>query len=206
MKKILSIVCLLLAFLSVHAQPAAGKLFVGGNVSLYLTKDKDKADGTTAENYSDFQYSLLPLAGYFLTDRIAVGARLGLTHDIYKEPQEPNRKESEIEFMIAPFGRYYIIAGTGGLFVEAFINTGIGKHKEYSDDVETADINLFSLDAGIAPGAYYYITPKLALEGKFGFFGVSTNMQKVDDNRSTNTTFGFDFSPVGFIFGLTYTL
>jgi hypothetical protein len=206
MKKILSIAFLLLAVLSVHSQPAAGKLFVGGNVSLYLEKDKDKADGTTDEKYSQFRYSLLPLAGYFLTDRIAVGARLGLTQTISKLPGEPDYKRSEIEFMIAPFGRYYIIAGTGGLFVEAAINTGIGKLKEYSDDVETSAYNLFSLDAGIAPGVYYYITPKLALEGKFGFFGVYTDVGKEGDNRHTNTTFGFNFSPANINFGLTYTL
>ena len=72
--------------LSAYAQLATGKIFIGGNLSFYSVVDRTKTDGTTYHNGTDHYISVLPMAGYFLSDRWAVGLRTGIDVQIYKTP------------------------------------------------------------------------------------------------------------------------
>lgn len=194
---------------TVISQPSAGKLFFTGNLSVYSVKDKSKTGGTTEDNLVVTSITFLPGAGYFLNDRLAVGASLGIDVAIAKDPEpfigEPD-KYSQTMFYIGPFCRYYLIAGQGGIFAEASVEGGFGKDKvQYEGG--SVEGSLMNLIAGISPGVYYYITEKLALEAKIGWIGYQTEIvTDEDDNKEITSGFGIDLFPSGFAFGLTITL
>jgi outer membrane protein len=192
--------------LSLMAQPGAGKLFIGGHLSASTNVSKTKSGSTTEKNGTTNYLSIMPMAGYFLSEKIAVGASLGVGATIYKNPNASPDKVSTVNFVFSPFARYYLISGTGGLFVEASVSTGIGTSKSYYDTVTDTENNL-DFSFGVAPGAYYYITPKLALEAKFGWLGFESFVSKPGgDVKDINNNFGLRLTPDSFSFGLTYTL
>jgi hypothetical protein len=113
-------------------------------------------------------------------------------------------KAVESTFVINPFGRYYLISGTGGLFAEASVYNGFGSNKEY-DETETLKESVFDFSAGISPGVYYYVTSRLSLEAKFGWLGFETSVTGDDESKDITNYFGLNISPDSFTFGLTYT-
>jgi hypothetical protein len=206
MKRVLIITIIGLGGYALIAQPAAGKLFIGGDLNVYTSVYKSKNGGTTENNGTTTYLSILPMAGYFLSEKIAVGARIGIDASFYKNEGASPDKSTGVTFVINPFARYYLISGTGGLFAEASVSTGIGSTKNrYANNTTTQDEFNFSM--GIAPGVYYYITPRLALEGKFGWFGFESDISKPgEDIKDIHNTFGLQFTPDNFIFGMTFTL
>ena len=205
MKKPVLIAMLFWLGVSSFAQPSAGKIFIGGNLGLYTVVDKTKTEGTTQINSTDHYITVLPMAGYYLSEKMAVGIRTGIDIQIYKTPDAFMDKEVMSTFVINPFGRYYLIAGTGGLFAEASVYTGIGSDKEYFE-ADSFKQNLLTFSAGVSPGVYYYITSKLSLEAKFGWLGYETDVTKDGDTKEITNFFGLSISPDTFTFGLTYTL
>ena len=205
MKKFVCIAMLFCLAVSASAQPVAGKFFIGGNLSFYTVTDKTKTGGTTQSNSTDHYFTFLPMGGYFISDKLAVGARTGIDIQVYKTPDAFMDKEVVSTFVINPFGRYYLISGTGGLFAEASVYTGIGSDKEYYE-AETFKSNIFNFSMGVSPGVYYYITSRLSLEAKFGWLGFETNVTSEDDTKDVTNYFGLSIAPDSFMFGLTYTL
>ena len=206
MKRIQLIAIAWLSGLSIMAQPAPGKLFFGGTLNAYSVVNKSKNGGSTEKDGTTNHMTILPMAGYFLSDRIALGLRLGVDDLVDKTPGGSPDKVSTVTFVINPFARYYLISGTGGLFVEASMNTGIGSTKNYyATNTNTENVTDFSL--GVSPGVYYYITGRLAIEAKFGWLGFESNVTKPgEDVKYIQNTFGLKLSPDYFIFGVTYTL
>ena len=108
--------------------------------------------------------------------------------------------------VFTPFGRYYLISGRGGIFAEASMSYSFRKNKTYTNDAIDTE-NVFGFSALLSPGVYYYVTPKLALEAKFGWFGFMSDVTKPgNDQKEIQNSFGIDFSPDSFTFGLTFTL
>jgi hypothetical protein len=206
MKQITFIAIAWLVCMPILAQPAGGKFFVGGHFSLYGTVDKSKNGSTTNKDGSTTYFTFMPVGGYFLNDRIAVGAGIGFDTQINKYPQSAIEKTTTSKMVFAPFGRYYLISGTGGIFAEASIDFSWGTNKTFTNDV-TDTQNVLGFSALLSPGVYYYITPRLALEAKFGWFGFMSNVTKFDnDQKDMHNSFGIDLSPDSFIIGLTFTL
>jgi outer membrane protein len=204
MKNILVILTLILSSLPANAQPAGGKIFLGGNLGFSYTSQKTVYDGNSNVTLKRISYSVLPVAGYFLSDKIAVGAQLGISGSSEKPlSYENGQVNTTTMFYIGPLFRYYLISGTGGIFAEATINFGTGSDKRtYDNDILNTKDKLTSLSAGIAPGLYYYITPAISLEAKIGWLGYQTDIKKhEDDSKNTNSEFGFDLSPDLFFLG-----
>jgi outer membrane protein len=205
MKRIyLSLIVVMVCF-TMQAQPSAGQLFIGGTVSIYSTTEKFKDDGTVTDERTYSYFDLLPMAGYFLSDRLAVGAQAGISSSVSKYPDNDPDKRSSAQFIFEPFARYYLISGTAGIFAEASLGFGVGKSKVFYEG-STVETNESSISAGIAPGVYYYILPKVALEAKFGWLGFNSQIEKDGDQKYINSQFGLNLSPSGFSFGFTVTL
>jgi outer membrane protein len=206
MKKIIFSSLLLLALaVVINAQPAAGDFFVGGNVGLYGSTDKTKSGGTTHKDQTTFHITVLPVAGFFVSDKLAVGGRLGVSSYVYKYPDQTHNKTTSMSFHIQPFARYYLISGQGGIFVEGLVGFSAGTRKEFytgSGNIETRTVNI---EAGFRPGIYYYITPKVALEGMFGWAGFSNDIEDNDGNKSIESDYGLDLDASTVYFGFTYT-
>lgn len=206
MKKIMFIAIAGLVCMPLLAQPAGGKFFIGGHFSLYGTIDKSKNGSTTEKNGSTTYFTIMPVGGYFINERIAVGARIGFDTQIDKDPQSTIEKTTTSKMVFAPFGRYYLVSGTGGIFAEASMEYSFGKNKTFTNEVIDTE-NVLGFSALLSPGVYYYVTPRLAIEAKFGWFGFMSDVTKTDnDQKHIHNSFGIDFSPDSFIFGLTFTL
>lgn len=191
--------------MSLMAQPAAGKVFVGGDLLFAKATQKDKSDNTTSVTQEITQVQILPMAGYFLSDKFAIGTQLGLSTNVMKAPDGFATKKTYTGIVFKPFARYYLISGTGGLFAEGYIGLENGNNKYETElgDYKTK-YNLF--ETGIAAGAYYYISPKLALECKIGNLGYSSEtVTDEDDDKEISNTFGLDLGLSSLYFGLTFS-
>jgi outer membrane protein len=205
MKKIVVSIMFAFALIVAQAQPEAGKVFLGGDIGVYSLSQKDKFDGTiTDEQYTTF-LTLLPKAGYFLSDKLAVGIQTGISSIIRKYPDSDPEKTSNTSFVFKPFGRYYLTTGTGGLFAEAGLGLSAGKTKIFYD-AGTEESNQTAISIDFSPGVYYYITPSISLEAKFGVIGFSTEIQKDGDTKNVNNVFTFELFPSGIGFGVSFLL
>jgi hypothetical protein len=206
MKQITFIGIAWLVCLPLIAQPTGGKFFIGGHFSFYSTVNKSKSGSTTEKGLSDTYFTIMPVGGYFLSDKIAVGAGVGFDTQIEKDPGSNIDKYTNSKIVFNPFGRYYLISGTGGIFAEASMGYSFGTNKTFTADV-TDTQHEFGFSALVSPGVYYYVTPRLALEAKFGWVGFMSDVTKTgDDQKDIRNSFGIDLSPDSFIFGLTFIL
>ncbi len=205
MKRILITVIVMALGYGLYAQPGAGNIFIGGDVGLYGNGSKTKIGGTSSDGIKSTQITILPKAGYFLSNKLAVGAELGVITSITNYPGNNPDKSTGVQFHIMPFARYYLISGTGGIFVEGGVGIDFGKNKTIYPTT-TQESNLTKFSAGITPGIYYYVIPKLALEATFGWFGFSSTVEKAGDQKNISNSFGFDAYSTGISLGFTYTL
>lgn len=120
----------------------SGAWMLGGNVGF----NSIKSDGDDA---SETYFNISPNVGYFIMDNLAVGARLSLFSQSYDG-------ETESEFGIGPWARFYIV---NGLFAQAGIDFG------------TAGFDVFSLltDEGsstlnLGVGYSWFLSPSVAIE------------------------------------------
>ncbi|HPT21126.1 MAG TPA: outer membrane beta-barrel protein [Bacteroidales bacterium] len=207
MKRIIVLLFIVLAGYTVKAQPAAGKVFLGGDLGLSVETNKYKSGSTTTKNYTSTSIALLPQAGFFVSDKIAIGAQVGLRSVIYKYPDASLEKITNTTVVINPFARYYLISGTGGIFAEANMGIEAGKVKNSYNTNNTTEKNITTFSFGVAPGAYYYITPKIAIECKFGWAGFQSYIEKHNDNdKSITNDFGLNLNPSSLSLGITFTL
>ncbi|MBN1159142.1 MAG: hypothetical protein JXA61_07155 [Bacteroidales bacterium] len=209
MKHIPIVIIMLLLGGKMLAQPASGKLFLGGNISVYSMKDKSRIDATTQDNEITTMISILPGAGYFPGDRLAVGAYLGVNAEITKYPEpmvgDPE-KYTGLLYIVNPFLRYYLISGQGGIFAEASFKSSFGNAKIHFTG-GSFEYTVTQFSAGIIPGVYYYLTERLALEAKIGWMGFEIEtLTDEDDNKNIISSFGFDIYPSNISLGVTITL
>lgn len=131
--------------------------------------------GSTGFNFSSetYQLSLEPSAGYFISDRIALGAQaiIGLTaYD----------GGTNFNYGLAPFARYYFPEGaspSGRWFGEAKVGFA-GSSYEGSMEDEPISVLL-----GIRGGYSHFIARNVALETSLGY-----TYSKADVNASSSTS------------------
>lgn len=131
--------------------------------------------GSTGFNFSTetYQLTLEPSAGYFISERIAIGAQaiIGLTaYD----------GGTNFNYGLAPFARYYFPEGaspTGRWFGEAKVGFA---GSSYEGNVEDEPISVL---LGIRAGYAHFIARNVALEGSLGY-----TYSKADVNASSSTS------------------
>jgi len=138
------------------AQTEKGNWLVGVNVAdLHYSKDR---------NYGIKQYgiSLQPDAGYFVADRLAVGAGLELTLTGYKAENSFSgeiNKGHTIVYGLSPFVRYYFLdASKHKVYGQAF-----GSYRESYSKFPYGSSSDNEWGVGISAGYNYFITPSVAL-------------------------------------------
>jgi outer membrane protein len=205
MKKVIFSVIVVMSMMTIQAQPEAGKIFIGGDLGINMVSQKFKDDGTITNEESYTTLTLLPKAGYFLSQRLAVGIQTGISSTIFRYPDDDPDKSSTTLFVFKPFGRYYFTTGNGGIFAEAGLGIGAGKSKVFYNS-GTVETNETMLSVDLSPGIYYYVTPSISLEAKFGVIGFSTNIEKDGDQKYVRNEFVFEFFPRGITFGVSFIL
>ena len=198
MKKVLLSAVALLAFGFANAQEekstnggfSKGDVFVTGAFLLNSEKTGD-------EKSSSFE--IAPQVGYFLTENIAIGGKLG-----YKTEKAENAAGVETTdkagFAVGGFGRYYF---TPANQFSLFANLGL----DYSSmDNKLADVQEAQFGLGLGAGLNYFVSSNFSLEAGVAVLNYTSN-----DNGGgsgvdkTNTlTFGGDWRTPAVSFGVNY--
>ena len=195
MKKVLLSAVAILTFGFANAQEEAvattgsfakGDVFVTGAVTFGSEKEGD---------YKSNSFELAPQVGFFLTENIAIGGKIGFS--TYKEEVNGNDLEDMAGFTVGAFGRYYL---TPANQFSLFAQLGL----DYSSmDNKLADFKYNVIDAGLGLGMNYFVSSNFSIEAGVAVLGYSTNDNGGDGADATNNfSFGGDWRAV--TFGVNY--
>lgn len=161
-----------------------GNFIVEGNLNGSSVNDKNTEIKTTKFNFN-------PKAGYFVTDKIAVGVNLGFG-SINTDNKKTDSETAGKSFGAGVFGRYYFLE-LGSRFktyteLNADYTTSRGEATFANTTTKGPRTNGFGVNAGI--GANYFLTEKIAIN--FAFANViGYNTSKTKGAESINE-FGFN--------------
>lgn len=169
MKKFLTLVVVLMAALSVHAQ----EMYLGGGISLWYNDDADRTS-----------FSISPDFGYCFNEKWAVGAELVYSHDYAYD-------SSFNAFALAPYARYSFYENK---IVRLFVDMGVGvsvlkpKHGD-----STAGVEL-----GLKPGMAIKLNNHFSLITRVGFAGYRHDYFRGKDGlgvalEGENISIGIDY-------------
>ncbi|AXO79461.1 porin family protein [Olleya aquimaris] len=195
MKKLLFTAAIaVLGFTSVNAQDEMttvggfeeGDVFISGSVGF-----GNESFGDESTNV----FSIAPKAGYFLSDNIAAGLKLGYTS--FSGDNDGVDFVDASELAIGVFGRYYFTADDQfSLFTELGVDY-------ISNDDKLADAKSDGFDIAFAPGISYFVSDNFAIEATVGVLGYSTEKADFDGAESRNNfDFGVNFADINF--GVVY--
>ena len=158
MKKVLLSAVALLAFGFANAQEegkafgfAQGDVFLEGNLGFSSTNNKNTEVKTSSFNFN-------PKAGYFVTEKFAVGVELMLGSE--KEEVAGNDDFKGSNFGAGVFARYYFLdlGERFKTYAEAGLGIDSGKEEYFPGDAKYS-----GLAAGAGLGLQYFVTPKIAI-------------------------------------------
>ncbi len=161
-----------------------GDFFVSGSFG-YVAKDNGVSkDGT---------FGFAPSLGYFIKEKIAIGASLGFKNT--STTPSGGSSSSVSEFGVGVFGRYYInpssqfsLFGQAGLEFASQSQSGGG-----------SSATRFGL--ALKPGLNYFVSDRFSLEATLGEVGF-TSRSGGGGNSTTDFNFGLDLTQLGI--GLNY--
>lgn len=163
MKKVLLSAVALLAFGFANAQEEAkafgfaeGDIFVEGNLGFSSTNDKNTEVKTNS-------FSFNPKAGYFVTEKLAVGVELMTGSSKREVAGNDDFKESN--FGAGVFARYYFLdlGARFKTYAEAGLGIDSGKEENFPGDAKYSGFG-----AGFGLGMQYFVTSNVAIN-----FGLS---------------------------------
>lgn len=184
MKKIILAAIAVLGFASANAQTTGfskGDTFISGALSVDSQKTGDeKSNGFIIE----------PKVGYFVTENIAIGGKLGFG----------SRKIDEIktnDFTVGAFGRYYFTpASQFSVYGQAGVDFTSSK-------VKPSDVKSNEVGANIGLGLSYFLSNHFAIEATWLGLGYNVNNNGGHGAEKTNSfSFGTDLRDVSF--GVVY--
>jgi hypothetical protein len=210
MKKLSFIFAALIMALTVSAQPEKGNIFLGGSVNLNAGSSNTKVNGDKTDGPKTFSFNVSPAVGYFLSDKIMAGIKLGYTTNSTKTTDNSDNTFTELSNTIGVglFARYYIVPiEKMGFFFEANVGTGFGSSAVKVNGDKTDGPSTFSLNAGISPGIAIFVSNRVALEAQYGFLGYNSFSTKSDnggvDVKQNSSNFGLNLNPGTFRFGVS---
>lgn len=194
MKKVILTVAAIFAFGFANAQETTeggfskGSMFLSGALSIGSEKTGD-------EKSSGFEIE--PKFGYFVTDNIAIGGKLG-----YSSNKAENGTVDTVDrsaFTVGAFGRYYF---TPASQFSLFGQLGL----DYSTiDNKLADAKGNEIGANLGLGISYFVSNNWAIEATWAGLGYTSNDNGGDGADKTNT-FGLGADMRAISFGVIYKL
>ena len=195
MKKIILTAVAVFGFAFANAQEeekafgfAKGDVIVEGNLGFSSTNDKDFDVKTNG-------FEIAPQVGYFLTENIAIGGKLGFAS--YKEETSGTDTEDMAGFTVGAFGRYYFTpANQFSLFGQLGLDYSSMENK-------LADYKVNGIDAGLGLGMNYFVSSNFSIEAGVAVLGFSSEKADVTGaDGKTGFNFGGDWRAV--TFGVNY--
>lgn len=176
-KSIIILMTLLACNFFASAQVEKGKWFVAGygDVNFDIGKEKTKSGSTTSDHYKYFDFDFNPMIGKFVVNKLPVGL---FFDSYYYSFTEADYKETETQFIVGPFVRYYILEKNKFFpYAEGRIGLGLWQSKE--GDYDPYKETYFATELGV--GTSYFFAENLALDALLGY-GHSTWTRKGEDN------------------------
>ncbi len=175
-----------MALVAVMSLTASAQVYVGGSVGLWRDY-----------NANETSFNLIPEAGYNLSDKWAIGLKLGYVHE-YDQGVKANG------FGVKPYARWsYAKLGP----VRFFLDMGFG-FNTYKTKVDVGNATVKSdpfnaWEIGVSPGLAVSLTEKLDFVAHVGFLGFRDSD---DGSRAAFGSDGFGFNVDGnnLTFGLYY--
>jgi len=184
-KLLLSLVAVAGLMYSANAQTEKGKFILGGNVGFNSTKVEGAAK-------SDVSFSIVPSAGYFVSNNFALGTGVGYTYD-----KQVSRLQLNEAFVVAPFGRYYVgLSDQFKFFGQLSVPMAFGNNKVVDLDGNVGEkyASTTSIGVNLAPGFAFFPTKRIGIEVSVS--GLSYNNLNVKNeltgNEVTSNSFGLD--------------
>ncbi len=196
MKKIILSLTALLSIAFANAQSKSegfskGNVFVSGSVGF---------GSTSYDTIKSSSFSFSPKVAYFVTNNIAIGAKLGFgssKSDANPFTTIPTVKSETSTTTFGVFGRYY---ATPASKFSVFGNLGF----DYSSENDKlAKVKTNSFDLAVSPGVSYFLSNHFSMEATFGRLGYTSSKTDEKDAKATNT-FGLDVNLSTISFGLNY--
>jgi outer membrane protein len=195
MKKVLLSAVALLAFGFANAQEeksnggfSKGDVFVTGAFTFGSSNDKDSDVKTNS-------FEIAPQVGYFLTENIAIGGKLGFAS--MKEETSGVDTEDMSGLTLGAFGRYYF---TPANQFSLFANLGLD-YSSMKDKLADAKLNGFQ--AGLGAGMNYFVSSNFSIEAGVAVLGFSSEKSDATGAKGTSS-FGFGGDWRAVTFGVNY--
>jgi hypothetical protein len=153
MKKVVLVLSLITSSVLCFGQegkPASGKFFMAG--SLGYSSSKPSVAKTAPDAPSTGELTIAPSAGYFVSDKFALGARISFQKSIEKDIK------GNSEFGLSAFARYYNSLTDDGKF-QLFLEGSVGFSSfspPYPTGATTTPDSQSSFGLGVAPGFGWY--------------------------------------------------
>lgn len=195
MKKLLFAAVAVFAFGAANAQDAPseggfakGDVFVSGGVSFGSSKTGD---------FKSSEFNFSPAVGYFVSENIAIGARLNVGS---AKDEFGNNEDKMSSFGAEVLGRYYWTpASKFSLFAE--LAAGFGSLKDEPQGGPNTESSFFGVNAGV--GVNYFLSSNWSIEAGWAGLGYNTNDNGGNGAESTDS-FGLAVDLSAITFGLNY--
>ncbi len=194
MKKIVNVALFLLFIVA----SANAQFFIGGSFSFKSEGGSVESNGSTTDKNKTSTFYFAPKAGYFLSEKFAIGAQLLVSAGKETDPTPVEVVDKSSAFGIIPFARYYALSfNKFSLFGEAQLGLIFGSSKRESQGVTVDGPKSTSIGFDITPGIAFALSEKVELEGKVNLFnlGIGSTTEKTgsgnNETKDKTTRFGF---------------
>lgn len=178
MKKIVTLLAFALICSGAYAQFNKGRILAGGSVAFSALTGKTKDNNSTSTNSHTTSFNISPDVGYFIIDNVAVGGMLNLSTWSRKGDGDDDSKQSQTEFTLTPFGRYYL---DQGIFFQGQVGFGSRTDKYKLDNSNTTVSTKYGvLNWAIGAGYAYFLNDNVAVEPIVGFTSSSYKNKDAD--------------------------
>lgn len=195
MKKIILSVAAVFAFGFASAQEkeevkggtgfAKGNMFISGAVGINTTNDKNLDKKTTG-------FEIEPKFAYFVSNNIAIGAKVGYASDKTKTAGTTTSDMST--FSVGAFGRYYT---TPANQFSLFGQLGFDYMSTKNNMAGGNTLNGFEL--AFKPGLSYFVSNNFAIEATIGKLGYGSEKSNATGAKESNEfNLGLDLRSIGF--------
>nr|WP_241489692.1 outer membrane beta-barrel protein [Lacinutrix algicola] len=131
---------------------------------------------------------MAPKAGYFVSENIAAGLKVGYESDTADNDGTDTLDQSE--FSVGVFGRYYFApASQFSLFTELGVDYKSGEDK-------LIDAEYDGFDIAFAPGISYFVSKNFAIEATVGVLSYQTQEYDGASDSQDNFNVGLNFDDI----------
>jgi opacity protein-like surface antigen len=168
-----------------------GSIFVTGALSVGSANDKNTDVKTSG-------FEIEPKIGFFVTENIAVGAKLGYASGKVKSAGTTTSDMSG--FSAGAFGRYYF---TPANQFSLFANLGLD-YANTTNNLSTPKVKYNDFTVGLGAGLNYFVSNNFSLEAGVAVLDFTSSKSDISgDKGSTSVNFGGDWRS-GVTFGVNY--